>query len=86
MAISWMENYFALNAEVLSTSWKMHLMDNYTWYEVFMLYKEDILESNEQFASYSHFSRLCKNFFNNVKIPKNVRMGVYSVCANLKSQ
>ena len=86
MAVSWMENYFALNAEVLPTSEKMHLMDNYTRYEVFTLYKEDILESNEKFASYSHFSRLWKNFFNNVKIPKKVRMGVCSVCENLKSQ
>ena len=64
----------------------MHLMDNYTRYEVFTLYKEDMLESNEQFASYSHFSRLWKNFFNNVKIPKKVRMGVCSACANLKSR
>ena len=86
MAVSWMENYFAMNAEVLPTSGKMHLMDNYTRYEVFTLYKEDILESNENFASYSHFSRLWKNFFNNVKIPKKVRMGVCSVCANLKSR
>ena len=86
MAVSWMENYFAMNAEVLPTSGKMHLMDNYTRYEVFSLYKEDILESNEKFASYSHFSRLWKNFFNNVKIPKKVRMGVCSVCANLKSR
>ena len=54
--------------------------------EVFTCYKEDMLESNEQFASYSHFSRLWKNFFNNVKIPKKVRMGVCSVCANLKSR
>ena len=43
MAMSWMENYFALNAEVLPTSGKMHLMDNYTRYEVFMLYKEGML-------------------------------------------
>ena len=84
--MSWMENYFAMNAKVLPTSGKMHLMDNYTRYEVFMLYKEDMLESNEKFASYSHFSRLWKNFFNNVKIPKKVRMGVCSVCANLKSR
>ena len=47
MAMSWMENYFALNAKVLPTSRKMHLMDNYTRYEVFMLYMEDMLESNE---------------------------------------
>ena len=51
MAVSWMENYFfALNAEVLPTLGKMHLMDNYTRYKVFMLYKEDMLKSNEQFA------------------------------------
>ena len=73
MAVSWMENYFAMN-EVLPTLGKMHLMDNYTRYEVFTLYKDDMLESNEQFASYSHFSRLWKNFFNNLKIPKTVRM------------
>ena len=36
MAVSWMENYFAMNAEVLPTSGKMHLMDNYTRYEVFI--------------------------------------------------
>ena len=51
-----------------------------------MLYKEDMLESNEQFASYSHFGRLCKNFFNNVKTPKKVRMGVCSsMCKSQES-
>ena len=84
--MSWIEKYFALNAEALPTSRKMHLMDNYARYEVIMLYKEDMLESNEQFASYNHFNRLWKNFYNNVKIPKKVRMGVCSVCANLKSR
>ena len=85
-AISWMERYFRLNTDVMPTSGKLHLMDNYTRFEVYTLYKDDMLDSCQQFTSYSHFTRLWKNFFNNVKIPRKIRMGVCSVCANLKSK
>ena len=83
-AISWMERYFKLNNDVITTTRKLHLINNYTHFEVYSLYKDDMLDNCQRFTSYSHFTRLWKNFFNNVKIPRKVRMGVCIVCANLK--
>ena len=39
----------------------------------------------ERYIQYSQFTRLWKMMFENVVIPRKVRMGVCDVCANLKS-
>ena len=69
-AVTWMERYFSKQCDIMPTTGRLYLSDNFTRREVYQ---------------YRHFNRLWRLQFNNVVIPRKVRMGVCSVCANLKS-
>ena len=69
----------------MPTTQRLHLSDNFTRHEVYQVYKDDMLLDNVHFIQYRHFNRLWRLMFNNVVIPGKLRMGVCSVCANLKS-
>ncbi len=84
-AIYWMQNYFRMHCEVMPTTGRLHLADNYTRDELYQIYKDEMESLIEKFVSYSQFTRLWKMKFDNVVIPRKVRMGVCSICANLKS-
>ena len=84
-AIGWMKNYFKLNCEVMPTTGRLHLSDNYTRREVYDAYKSVMLMSSDKYVTYSQFTRLWSSQFRNVVIPRKVRMGYCSICANLKS-
>ena len=84
-AIGWMKNYFKLNCEVMPTSGRLHLSDNYTRREVYDAYRSDMLKSIDKYVTYSQFTRLWLTRFSNVVIPRKVRMGYCSICANLKT-
>ena len=84
-AMGWMKNYFKLNCEVMPTTGRMHLADNYTRREVYDVYRTDMLGSSNKSITYSQFTRLWSSSFSNVIIPRKVRMGYCSICANLKS-
>ena len=61
------------------------MSDNFTRHEVYQEYKDDMLLQDVPYVHYRHFNRLWRLQFNNVIIPRKVRMGVCSVCASLKS-
>ena len=66
----------------------IHIPDNLSRWEIFILYREyaEAVEGVGNFITYSYFTRLWKNEFNNVRIPKKTRMGVCSTCASLKEK
>ena len=84
-AIGWMKIYFNLNCEVMPTSGRLHLSDNYTRREVYDSYRSDMISTSDKYVTYSQFTRLWSTQFTNVVIPRKVRMGYCSICANLKS-
>ena len=84
-AVIWMKNYFGMHCDVMPTTGRLHLSDNYTRDELFRIYKDEMLSQGERYVCYSQFTRLWKLKFDNVLIPRQVRMGVCVVCANLKS-
>ena len=45
-AIGWMKNYFKLNCEVMPTTCRMHLSDNYTQREVYDSYRSNMSHHN----------------------------------------
>ena len=84
-AIRWMEIYFSKQCDVMPTIGRLHLFDNFTRHEVYQAYKDDMLLEIVPYVQYLHFNRLWRLQFNKVVIiPRNVRMGVCSVCASLK--
>ena len=84
-AVGWMKHYFQLHCEVMPTTGRLHLSDNFTRKEIFEVYRNDMEKTHDKSVRYSQFSRLWNTEFNNVIIPRQVRMGVCSICANLKS-
>jgi hypothetical protein len=44
------------------------------------------VEGNDDFITYAYFTRMCKKQFNDVRIPKKSRMGIFTICATLKSR
>ena len=84
-AINWMQNYFRFHCEVMPTTGRLHLSDNYTRDELFQIYRDELQCKGERYIKYCQFTRLWKLHFDNVMIPRKVRMGVCVVCANLKS-
>ncbi len=84
-AINWMRHYFRLHCEVMPTTGRLHLSDNYTRDELFQIYKDEMESQGEKYVRYSQFTRLWKMKFDNVMIPRKVRMGVCALCANVKS-
>ena len=84
-AIGWMKIYFQFNCEIMPTTGRMHLSDNYTRREVYDVYRSEMVVSSNKLVTYSQFTRLWRAWFRNVIIPRKVRMGYCSICANLKS-
>ena len=83
--VTWMERYFSKQCDIMPTIGRLHLSDNFTCNEVYQAYKDDMLLDDVHFIQYRHFNRLWRLQFNNVVIPRKVRMGVCSACTNLKS-
>ena len=69
----------------MPTTGRSHLSDNFTHYEVYQAYKDDMMLDGIPYVQYRHFTRLWRLQFDNVIIPRKVKMGVCSVCASLKS-
>ena len=69
----------------MPTTGRLHLSDNFTRREVYQSYKDDMSVDDAPYIQYSHFNRLWRLQFNNVVIPRKVRMGGCSICASLKS-
>ena len=84
-AITWMKTYFKFNCEIMPTTGRLHLSDNYTRREVYYSYRSEMSNCGEKYVTYSQFTRLWSSHFSNVIIPRKVRMGYCSICANLKS-
>ena len=84
-AVRWMEIYFSKQCDVMATIGRLHLLDNFTHREVYQAYKDDMLLESVPYIQYRHFNHLWRSKFNNVVIPRKVRMGVCSICVSLKS-
>ena len=69
----------------MPTTGRLHLFDNYTRREVYDSYRSELSTCGEKYVTYSQFTRLWSSHFSNVIIPRKVRMGYCSICANLKS-
>ena len=52
-ATNWMQNYFCLHCEVMPTTGRLHLSDNYTCDELFQIYKEEMQCRGESYIQYS---------------------------------
>ena len=66
----------------------IHIPDNFSRREIYHFYRENA-EGDKgvvNFITYSYFTRIWKNKFNNVRIPKKTRMGICSTCSSLKSK
>ena len=88
IAISWMRDFFSMHGESMPNRETIHIPDNFTWQEIYNLYKEYVqgAQGNDNFIRYAYFTRVWKNKFNNVRIPKRSRMGICSTCASLKER
>ena len=66
----------------------IHIPNNFLRREIFSLYKDyaEVVEGVGNFITYSYFTRVWKNEFNNVRIAKKTRMGVCSTCGSLKEK
>ena len=86
--ISWMRDFFSMHGESMPKRETIHILDNFTQQEIYKLYKEYVQGDygNDNFIKYAYFTRVWKNKFNNVHIPKRSRMGIYSTCASLKER
>ena len=83
--VRWMEIYFSKQCDVMPTTGRLHLSDNFTRREVYQAYKDDMLLECVPYIQYQHFNRLWRLKFNNVVIPRKVWMGVCSICASLNT-
>jgi hypothetical protein len=65
----------------------INIPDNFSTREIYKLYKRyfEGVEGNGNFIAYAYFTSIWKKQFNNVCIPKKSRMGIYSICATLRS-
>ena len=81
-----MKKFFSKHGECIPDKYTIHILDNFLRQEIYNLYKEyaEGAEGVGNFITYSYFTRVWKNKFNNVRIPKKTRMGVCSTCASLK--
>jgi hypothetical protein len=84
-AVIWMQNYFRMHCEVMPTTDRLHLPDNYSRDGLFQIYKQEMELQRERYVRYSQFTRLWNEKFDNVVIPRKVRIGVCAIFANLKS-
>ena len=69
-AVRWMEIYFSKQCDIMPTTRRLHLSDNFTRHEVYQVYKDDMLLESVPYIQYRHFNRLWRLKFNNVVIPR----------------
>ena len=43
VAVTWMERYFSKQCDIMPTTRRLHLSDNFTRHEVYQAYKDDML-------------------------------------------
>ena len=63
-AITWMERYFSKKCDIMPTTGRLQLCENFTRHEVYQAYKDDMLLYNVHFIQYRHFNRLWRLQFN----------------------
>ena len=80
-----LERYFSKQCDIMPTTRRLHLSDNFTHHEVYQAYKDDMLLDSVPYIQYRHFNRLWRLEFNNVVILCKVQMGVCFVSTSLKS-
>ena len=85
-AICWMKTYFKFNCEIMPTTNRLQLSDNYTRREVYHSYRLEMLNCREKYVTYSQFTRLWSSHFSNVIILRKVSMGYCSICAKSKER
>ena len=71
-AIKWMEIYFSKQCDVMLTTGRLHLFDNFSPHEVYQAYKDDMLSETVPYVQYRNFNRLWRLQFNNLVIPHKV--------------
>ena len=82
-AISWMEIYFSKQCDILPTTRRLHLFDNFTPCEVYQAHTDEMLLEGVAYIQYRYFNRLWRLQFNNVVIPCKVKTSVCSIFARL---
>ena len=84
--ISWMKHLFSKHGECMPNKDTIHIPKNFSRQEIYNLYIEyvEAAEGDGNFITYSYFTRIWRNEFNNLCIPKETRMGIYSTSASLK--
>ena len=50
-AIGWMKNDFKVNCDVMPTTGRLHLSDNYTQRDVYDAYRSDMFTSSDKYFS-----------------------------------
>ena len=87
-AKTWMKDLFSNHGECMPNKDTIHIPNNFLRREIFILYRDyaEVVEGVGNFITYSYFTRLWKNEFNNVRIPKKTRMRVCNTCASLKAK
>ena len=85
-AMSWMKDLFSKHGQCMPNKDTINIPDNFSRQEIYNLYKEyaEGVEGVGNFIIYSYFTRVWKNEFNKVRVPKKTRMGVCSSCDSLK--
>eukprot|EP01018_Ginkgo_biloba_P010915 Gb_30936 [translate_table: standard] len=86
LAIIWLKDFISKHGEIMPNRDTIHIPDNFSKVEIFNMYKEHAIATEAKHVSYVHFKRLWKDNFNNVRIPAKTRMGICSVCAELKAR
>ena len=62
----------------------LHILYNFSRREIYNLYEEYVggAQENGIFITYSYFTKTWKKKFNNIYIPKKLRMGISYTCAS----
>jgi hypothetical protein len=61
------------------------LPNNYTREKLSQIYKQERESQKERYVHYCQFTRLWNANFDNIVISRKVRMGICTICANVKS-
>ena len=66
----------------------LHILHNFSRREIYNLYNEYVggAQENGIFITYSYFTRTWEKKFNNIRIPKKLRMVICNTCASPKSR
>ena len=78
--VRWMDMYFSKQCDIMPPTWRLYLSNNIPCREVYQAYKDDMLLECLLDVQYQHFNQSWRLQFNNVVIPRKVRMIVCSIC------